>query len=53
MIDLLTGNLVYPFQTDYDPRVVDLQLDQQLWAAAGVGKQNGSNKFWICVWNAR
>jgi serine/threonine protein kinase/WD40 repeat protein len=53
MVDLLTGNLVYPFQTDYDPRVVDLQLDQNVWAAAGVGKENGSNKFWVGVWNAR
>ncbi len=53
MLDLLTGNLVYPFQTDSDPRVVDLQLDQNVWAAAGVGKENGANKFWIGVWNAR
>ncbi|MEM9586579.1 MAG: PDZ domain-containing protein, partial [Planctomycetota bacterium] len=53
MIDLLRQNLVFPFGTETSPRVVDLKLDAGVWAAAGVGKHNGSNKFWVGVWPSR
>tara|TARA_R110002049_G_scaffold4601_4_gene31971 strand:+ start:246986 stop:251620 length:4635 start_codon:yes stop_codon:yes gene_type:complete len=52
MFDLLTSKLRYPFETKVDPRVLDLRLDDNVWAAAAVGKQDGGNKFWIGVWPA-
>ncbi len=53
MYDLLTNQLRYPFGTDKDPRVVDLKLESDLWAASGIGKDQGRNKFWVGVWPAR
>ncbi len=53
MVDLLQRRLKYPFDTSDDPRVVDLKLEQNLWAAAGIGRQRGTNRFWIGVWPAR
>ncbi|GAB5402136.1 MAG: hypothetical protein Aurels2KO_03670 [Aureliella sp.] len=51
--DVLTGKVKYPLATTDDPRNMDLRLDAGKWAAAGVGKENGGNKFWVGLWDAR
>lgn len=53
IFDVLTRKLEYPFGTTEDPRNMDLRLEENQWAAAGVGKEDGRNKFWVGIWNAR
>lgn len=53
IFDVLTRKLEYPFGTMEDPRNMDLCLGENQWAAAGVGRDAGGNKFWVGVWNAR
>lgn len=50
MMNLLGQKLSYPFETVDDPRVIDLKLEQNKWAAAGIGKEGGKNQFWIGIW---
>ncbi len=52
VLDVLSRKLEYPFHSTEDPRNVDLRLERGLWAAAGVGQGEGSNKFWVAVWPA-
>ncbi len=50
MIDIFGRKFTYPFGTAQDPRILDLRMDDNLWAAAGVGNENEGNKFWVGVW---
>ncbi len=50
MIDIFGRKFSYPFGATRDPRILDLRMDQNVWAAAGVGNEDGGNKFWVGVW---
>lgn len=52
IIDVLARKLSYPFETSEDPRTMDLRLEHNLWAAAGVSRKPKGNKFWAAVWPA-
>ncbi|HBE70831.1 MAG TPA: hypothetical protein DDW52_22015 [Planctomycetaceae bacterium] len=51
--DVLTRQLEYPFSSTDDPRNLDLKLDAGKWTAAGIAEQDGRNRFWVGVWDAR
>ncbi len=53
LADIFTKNVTYPFNSEKDPRVLDFALDRGVWAAAGVGREDGGNKFWAAAYTAR
>ena len=53
MIDVFTKKIQYPFGSTKDPRVLDFAMEHGVWVATGSGKENGGNKFWAAVYNAR
>lgn len=50
MSDLFSERIEYPLETTQQPRIMDLRLETGVWAAAGVGKRDAANVFWIGVW---
>ncbi len=53
LIDVFSGKVEYPFGSTKDPRVLDFALDRGIWAAAGVGRESGRNRFWAAIYAAR
>lgn len=52
-MDVLGRKVQYPFGATTDPRVLDFELDRGRWAAAGVSKVEGRNRFWAAIFPAR
>ncbi len=53
LVDVFNQLVKYPFDATRQPRVLDFRLEQSVWAAAGVGKVDGKNRFWVGLWEAR
>ncbi len=55
MFDVISNRAKWPvaLTNNNSPRVYDFQLENRVWAAAGVGTSGGANKYWIGLWKAR
>lgn len=53
MFDILQDKVAWPFTMTNSPRTFETRLEQNVWAAAGVGKDNGSSRPWVGLWQAR
>jgi WD40 repeat protein len=53
MFDTLGRQLTLPFQTVKDPRVVELELPNDIWCSAGIGQVDGNSRYWVSLWPSR
>ncbi|MEM7313187.1 MAG: PDZ domain-containing protein, partial [Planctomycetota bacterium] len=53
LVDIFNKLVTFPFNTKKQPRVFDFRMERSVWAAAGVGREGGSNKFWVGIWESR
>lgn len=53
MFDILMGKVAWPYPTARDPRTFQLQLDRNVWAAAGMGTENGGSRPWVALYRPR
>jgi len=53
LFDILQNKVTWPYSTAIPPRFYDLQLERNIWAGTGMGKENGVSRPWVGLWNAR
>ncbi|MEZ6132441.1 MAG: caspase family protein [Planctomycetaceae bacterium] len=53
LFDVMQDKVSWPHSTAISPRFYDLQLDRNIWAGTGMGRQGSGSRPWVGLWTAR